>query len=141
MCLYVENDEWTPLASGTRRARIAHKCYECNRVIEPGETYHYWTGVDDNWGRIETYKGCAHCIATIDLGCALTGCDRGWYWDKIHDLDPDDGGFVGDVLVNHHLAFADEFRILRRVLQRRRQWRRPNGELYALPEIPVPVSA
>lgn len=138
MCLYVENeDDIVQLRAGTRRARKEHRCYECRRTIFPGETYHYW--VDVTYGDLSETKACAHCMATIDLGCALTGCRRAWWWGHIHDALDDEMGFVADIIQNreHNLSFADEVRMLRRVVERRRKWRRPNGELYPLPQIPV----
>ncbi len=43
-----------------RVARKRHKCEECNRLIEPGETYEYVFGV---WDYPETIKTCSHCVA------------------------------------------------------------------------------
>lgn len=40
-----------------------------------------------------------------------------------------DMGFVGDAL-EHGISVADQIRLLRRVVQYRRTWRRPNGEMY-----------
>lgn len=47
----------------TPRARKAHRCDECRRTIEPGETYQRITGKWD--GDIATYNRCAHCHAAI----------------------------------------------------------------------------
>lgn len=137
MCLYVENES-TLLDDGVRRARKSHKCDECYRQIEPGESYRYWTQIDEYGDPPRTLKMCAHCEATVDLGAALTGCPKAWWWEMIHDLG-DEGGFVGNILDDpgHGLSGADRLRMLRRVAQYRRRWRRPNGELYPLPEIPA----
>lgn len=136
MCLDVDYDDEVKFETHTKpRARKAHKCTECGRSIEAGETYDKWTGL--SYEGFWTTRMCAHCGATITLGCALTGCSRAFYWENVHSLDADEGGFVGDIIVNHDLSVADTVRVLRRVVQRRRQWRRPNGELYPLPQIPV----
>lgn len=43
------------------KARKAHKCEECWRTIEPGETYHRTAG---SWeGDFFTCVACAHCAA------------------------------------------------------------------------------
>lgn len=141
MCLYIDNeDDITTLRSGTRRARKQHTCRECRRAIFPGETYHYW--VDVTYGELSETKACAHCMATIDLGCALTGCPRAWWWDFIHD-HVDEQGFVANVLDDpgHHLSGPDRARMLRRVVQYRRKWRQPDGRLYPLPTVPERVAA
>jgi hypothetical protein len=40
-------------------ARKAHKCYECDRVITPGEVYEKTTGM---WnGEFETFVTCEEC--------------------------------------------------------------------------------
>lgn len=135
MCLDVDGDDEMKFeVASTPKARKAHKCQECSRTITPGETYHQWKGLADDWF---THRMCAHCWATIEMGAAITGCPKMWYFELIHGLDPDDGAFVGDILANHDLSFGDEFRMLRRVVEQKRLWRRPNGALYPLPLIPV----
>lgn len=49
----------------TRKARKQHKCSECRRSIEPGETYQHVAGVWD--GGMSTYKTCQHCVAGQNL--------------------------------------------------------------------------
>jgi len=137
MCLYVDDDSYSVLfRSGERRARVAHRCTECNRDIDPGERYHFWVGTAD--GDFVEQKMCAHCWGTIDLGAALTGCPKNWWWDYVHDLDPE-MGFVGNCLGDegHDLGQADRYRLLRTVVGRRRKWRRPSGELLPVPTAPV----
>lgn len=48
MCLYDDGDTYgfVSMGSGERRARVEHKCLECSRTIEPGESYRYWTAID-----------------------------------------------------------------------------------------------
>lgn len=138
MCLDVDYDEESELIEhGFHVARKAHECGECHRQIERGERYRYWK-LKDGWsGKLTDERMCPHCWATIELGSAITGCPKFFYWGLVHDRIADDGGFVGDIIINHDLSVADRVRMLRRVVQFRRQWRRPNGELYPLPAIPV----
>lgn len=136
MCLDVEV-EGELLDSGTRRARKEHRCDECKRAIEPGETYRFWTVKDWDSSGVGTSKMCAHCYATIELGAALTGCPKCWFWDMVHDLDPENGGFVGDIIVNHTLPKPAHLAMLRTVIGRRKGWRRKDGTLLPLPKVPA----
>jgi len=45
----------------TLRARIPHRCEECNRTIRPGEDYERVFGVWD--GHLNTFHTCPHCVA------------------------------------------------------------------------------
>lgn len=135
MCLYVENED-TLLSSGTRRARIAHKCDECRRTIDPGETYRYWTSISAEGDGIGTQKMCAHCWNTIELGAAFTGCPKAWWWEQIHDLSAyDEGGFVADILRNEEhttLTTSQKRAMIRCVRGYRRRWRDKHGNLLPL---------
>lgn len=139
MCLYDDGDSYgmVPMGDGERRARTEHRCTECNRTIEPGETYRFWTVVGGDADGWLTSKMCAHCWGTIELGAALTGCRRYWYWDYVHELDVE-MGFVGNCLGDegHELGQADRYRLLRTVIGRRRQWRTRAGELLPVPSVP-----
>jgi hypothetical protein len=134
MCIYVDDDMRTHLASGERRARKPHQCQECKRTIDPGETYRYWTVIDQEYGTgPETEKMCAHCYNTIDLGASFTGCPRAWYWDQVHDLkDYEGGSFVADILREHTLTTSQARAMIRCVRGRRRQWRDADGNLLPL---------
>lgn len=132
MCLYVDDDR-TQLASGTRNARKAHQCKECKRTIDPGETYHYWTVIDDYGDGPETEKMCAHCWNTIELGASFTGCPKSWWWEQVHDLhDIDGGSFVADILGEHTLTVGQKRAMVRCVRGARRKWRDDNGDLLPL---------
>lgn len=132
MCLYVDDFDTELIDSGQRKARKEHRCDECGRTIEPGETYRYWTTLFE--GDISTDKMCAHCQGTLDLGAALTGCPKRWWWSMLHDLDPETG-FVGNVLHDdeHHLTQAQKRRMLRTVEGRKAKWRRRDGRLRPVP--------
>jgi hypothetical protein len=133
MCIYVENEEWTYLSSGERRARVSHKCEECDRTIDPGEPYRYWTGIDEAMGQIVTQKMCQHCWNTIDLGAEFTGCPRNWYWSVVHDLSArDEGGFVADILYEHDLTISQKRAMVRCLRGYRRRWRDGHGNVLPL---------
>ena len=81
MCMADLADEFYTLArSMMRTARKAHKCFECNRTIEPGEQYEYMTGLyHDHW---DTFRTCAHCLAGrvfIEREC------HGWLYGAVLD--------------------------------------------------------
>jgi len=43
-----------------RKARKEHTCCECDRTIEPGESYHHVTGKwEDEWSTFKTCLGCS----------------------------------------------------------------------------------
>lgn len=76
------------------KARKPHKCSECYRVINIGETYRRIFGIWD--GRPETFRWCAHCEAadsivgaTVDCHCVLFG----GLWDHFRDIATDYPGF------------------------------------------------
>ena len=54
------------------RARKAHKCYECARVIYAGEHYEYTIG---KWeGEVNTFKMCSHCLGLREYISAHVPC-------------------------------------------------------------------
>lgn len=71
------------------KARKEHRCWECYRMIQPGELYETVTGKWD--GTISTYKTCPHCLES-----------RRWLEEICHSWVY---GMVAEDLYNH----ADEF--------------------------------
>ena len=138
MCLDVDCEYEIISGPDWRKARKPHRCDECRRAIDPGERYYRYAMKE--WGErsIREQRMCAHCRSTIEVGAAMTGCPMSWWWEKVHDLEPDEGGFVGDILVNHDLTAAQRAVMLRQVVRRNRGWRRRDGSLYPLPAAPAP---
>lgn len=56
---YCDYDPPSVFSDKTVKARKPHKCTECSRTIEPGETYHYAFGVWD--GFADSFHTCSHC--------------------------------------------------------------------------------
>src|SRR5579859_3761018 len=134
MCLYPEDDSGaTEIDCGERRARKGHRCDECGRKIEPGEKYRFWTSVGGELDGFLTMKMCSHCWATIDVGAEIAGCPRNWYWEQVFDLDPDDGGFIGDIIANHDLTRRQTAFMRLLAYRGKRHWHAPNGDLYPIP--------
>lgn len=144
MCLYVDDDSYGAvlLDSGTRKARKDHRCGECHRTIDPGETYRFWSWVGGDCDGFLTAKMCAHCDAILDLGVSLSGCPRQWWWEFVYDRDPE-MGFVANVLddPSHDVALADRVRLLRAWAQGRRGWRDRDGVLYPIPQVPAKAAS
>jgi hypothetical protein len=106
-------------------ARVQHKCIECNRVIEPGETYRRAFMVYE--GHPDTYKTCTHCQV-------------GQAW-----LAENCGGFLHHGLIEemeeHAATYPDHrFGFLRIKVGMSRKWHRFDGAgLMRLPPLPVAV--
>jgi hypothetical protein len=133
MCLYIDdNDEFEHLSAGYRKARKEHTCGECRRTIEPGERYWFDTMVEVGYG-IRTEKMCSHCQGVIDVGIALTGCHRSWWYGHVLDWLDENTGFVANIIRNHDLQSGATVRMLRYVALAKRHWKR-HGQLVPIPE-------
>lgn len=60
-----------------RRARVAHRCVECDRVIDPGEMYAVDSGIDVD-GAAFRYKTCLGCYRIRQRFCS-----SGWYFGQV----------------------------------------------------------
>jgi hypothetical protein len=113
------DDMTVELRRGHQRARKQHRCVECRRTIDAGETYlvtvYPWEG------EIETDRCCAHCeIARRWLSAECSGYVYGCV---LLDLDE----HVAEGLYPQSLAdFAASMRA---------QWR-VDGDLMPVPEMP-----
>lgn len=85
MCMVDGCDfEGTFLGVESSRARKVHKCEECWREIQPGETYTIATWATDD--RIERMKMCAHCeVASKWLSDNCGGFVYGGIWEDIEE--------------------------------------------------------
>ena len=120
MCMIDNADRVTMLADAREvRARKAHRCDECRRTIEPGETYHTEAFVFE--GESQTHKTCAHCWVV-----------RQWLIDEC-------GGMVyGEVEEDARQHAAENPRhygteLLRAVVGMGRHWRTRKGQLMPVP--------
>lgn len=66
------------------KARTAHKCTECGRVIAAGEVYERVGSLFD--GRWETYKTCSHCMALRQWVKAHVPCLCWCHHNMIEDV-------------------------------------------------------
>lgn len=116
MCMIDGADgDWTNLGQTTRKARKRHRCYECSRWIEPGETYEDARGVGD--GYIMVMRSCAHCVQARRW---LVSVCSGYLW-----------GAVAEDLAEH---WTEEWTLRcldlgRLVVWQRNDWRTRSGDL------------
>jgi len=117
MCMIDSCDEqFTFLDVTDRKARKAHTCAECRRVIQPGETYKRTAAVyDGRWG---TWQTCAHCRVA-----------QAW-------LSRECGGFLQEGVLEDLEEHMDEFwgkdshrrlEVGRLIVGMRRDWKRFDG--------------
>jgi hypothetical protein len=101
------------------RARAQHKCRECHRVIEAGESYHREVYLWES--KFNVHKTCAHCMVV-----------RGWLRDEC-------GGWLyGDVeedarehVFNNRGYYGVD--LYRAVVGMAWMWRTPSGRLLPVP--------
>lgn len=108
----VIRDEW-------RKARKAHKCNECFRVIAAGERYSFEFFTFD--GDCNSHRTCEHCMVV-----------RGWLTDEC-------GGFLyGGVEedIHEHASEGYGFRVKLLSIGISRNWRRKDGRMWPVPRPP-----
>ena len=95
MCQVFDAEPVTRISDTRPRARKPHRCSECSRVIEPGETYHRHSFVFD--GKISTSRCCAHC--QVARSWLQNECGGWVYGDVINDIayHVSDGGYGPDL--------------------------------------------
>lgn len=120
MCMVDLADDgyWVTLTNKFRKARKQHRCVECARMIEPGETYRYASGVGE-YG-IDVWHCCEHCYAASSWLVKTCG---GFLWEA-----------VGEDL-KEHWDESPEYCSMwlgRAIVGMRRQWRRRDGSLMSV---------
>lgn len=106
------------LSSRTLTARKAHRCNECGRTIEPGESYLCEFLTDKEQGA-RVHKTCAHCQIVREW--LLRECG-GWLYSGIAED-------IGD-----HAGYG--MPVARLVVGINRQWYRIDGSLMPVPTLP-----
>jgi hypothetical protein len=129
MCMVDSCESWEFFSDPVEsRARKAHLCDECRRVITPGETYFRGSAKGD--GRMYTIKRCAHC----EVAC-------NWLGENC-------GGCVQTMALEDIGEHAEEYPEIRFSLMRvwhggRRDWvvkRGPRaGQLMSIPRMPLSI--
>jgi len=103
-----------------RKARVRHKCAECYRIIEPGESYLTESFVDE--GKFNFHKTCAHCQIA-----------RQWLSDEC-------GGFIyGSVAEDLQEHAEDSYygvNVKMLYVGLTRKWRRMDGRMWPVPRVP-----
>lgn len=122
MCLVDDSDgSCTVLHSRQQRANRRHRCTECRRDIEPGETYLAERTVFD--GNAMSHKICAHCQ---QVRAYLVDHCGGWLYRGLHED-----------IAGHYYSSGSNDASQRRVrvlsLGMGARWRRSNGGLWPVP--------
>lgn len=140
MCVYVDEVMFETLFfDGDRKARKAHRCGECGRGIEPGESYHRWDGLTE-YG-FDSQVMCSHCWAFITVTAEITGCALSWYFGTVLNAgryDYEEGAYASDALFNDEHQWHDKPLLKLRVWHwarcgKRHQWRDGDGQLIPIP--------
>lgn len=105
------------------KARKAHVCSCCYRVIAKGETYENQRNVFD--GRAYTYKLCAHCR---ELTSRVIEIDTYDYWQEGINEE-----YLQETLSEQYRTLAD----LRLLVWFRRRWTRRDGTVVPVPTQPT----
>ena len=100
------------LSQSKPKARKAHLCEWCNRIIGPGEVYQQASLLADDG--FFAWANCLHCSALVSL-CDIDGYGEGVTTDDILEWEPRD------------------LEALRWKVLWRKKWRRADGTLYPVP--------
>jgi hypothetical protein len=122
MCMVDYGDGWKVFRAEQRTARKEYRCYECNRVIEPGERYEFATGItNDGYDKWSVMHTCAHCQAGP---CRwLNRVCGGYLYGGVYE-DLDEHRFEPDVR---------DMALYRALIGMKRKWRKRDGTLMAVP--------
>jgi hypothetical protein len=70
-------------------ARKPHRCDNCDRTIDPGETYRRGKGLREDGGGFDTWKECAHCLAFLSAAPIVDWCwNEGYSRDDFQEFEP-----------------------------------------------------
>lgn len=109
----------TPLTEQHRKARKTHRCNECYRDIQTGETYLYETHIWD--GKVNTHKTCQHCLVV-----------RSWLLGEC-------GGFLYGAIeedIREHAWEGYGVEVKMMAVGMERKWTRKDGKPWRLPRLP-----
>jgi hypothetical protein len=101
------------------KARKAHRCNECRRTIEPGETYQTEAFMFE--GEFNRHKTCAHCWVVRDWLTAECG---GMVYGQVEED-------AREHVVDNPRYYGTE--LLRAVVGMHRHWRTRKGRLMPVP--------
>ncbi len=112
MCMVDDCERIQVLSTGCPRARKPHKCGECQRTIQPGETYEKTVGVFK--GSFDTYVTCEQCCSVRNW---LSKVCSGWIYSQVEEE------------ISEHFREGYGMWLGRAAVAMRRCWRRRDGAL------------
>lgn len=114
------DERCTVLFEKRQVARVQHRCKECRRPIEKGETYLNERLLFE--GRVTTHKTCSHCLVARQWLAAECG---GWIYEGVKE---DIAEHVDE------LTYPFEVKLL--YIGMKRQWKTKQGTSWRLPKLP-----
>lgn len=106
------------------KARKPHKCSECYRIIQAGETYNVQRIVFD--GDANSYKTCQHC--QVVKSWLVKECG-GYVYQGVYD----------DIAEHAGEGYGIRVKMLR--IGMSRKWRRRDGRMWPIPKLPTVTEA
>lgn len=82
------------LSHGWRKARKEHKCSECGRTINPGESYYFESFCFD--GEMQSHKTCQDCLS-VRSSFFGNGYVYGRIWSDLQDHIGNCRGDIGEI--------------------------------------------
>lgn len=89
VCIGVDDGFDSPIYDvKERRARKAHRCYECGATIQPGDRYEYASGLcEGSWWDSHTCMACADIATALSCGYRTHGS----LWEDLREIRGDLG--------------------------------------------------
>lgn len=120
MCMADYSDGYSVvLHDRNQKARKEHKCSECYRIINAGETYNVQRCIFD--GQADSYKTCEHCQVV-----------KSW-------LQKECGGYLYQGVyedIDQHRLGGYGFGVVRLASGMGARWKRRDGRLFPIPKLP-----
>lgn len=124
MCRIDDCDSSTVSRQKMVKARKAHRCGECSRIIDPGEVYQYVFMVLEDEPMV--WHTCSHCL--VASRWLIENCG-GWVHEQVLEEIEEHA--------EEYPARADDLRPIIEGI--RAKWAMPDCTLMPLPLLPAPI--
>ena len=101
------------------KARKDHKCYECGKIIKPGEVYQRIKGMwDGHWEKFDTCEACADLRDSLnEVWCVYLGELRGEYMEYLTEI----GAYEYNEELDEYIYPENHMNLNRKVRRGRKQ--------------------